>query len=341
MHRATPLNTSFRAYSAGGARTMIHSIDDGKLMQEMGGNFMKGETRDKVESPQNYGFTSVVRAATKDAQGAIKEAAEGFISFIGGNRSFPVCAMMDDRRYRLKELKSGDVAMFDHLQHQLHFNNDGIFITGRTDKKMKFQLSPPPQQQGGSGSSGSSGGQRDATGDQSGGSSGSSNSSSNKGQKQRYDQDSKKHLEITNDTTNLVHDQTINYKTGSHLFSSSGGATRSGGPLVQIFGDKFTAGLGHFMKQVIAAPPTSPMHLTTKGYVDSIFAALGINIPQLPSLPMPPLPPGVTLPPGFTLPSSGEASAVEPSVRVSLEARLSALERRVAELESTRGNRHS
>ena len=44
---------------------------------------------------------------------------------------------MDDRRFRLKELEKGDVAMFDYLQHQMHFNNDGMFMTGRTDKKPK------------------------------------------------------------------------------------------------------------------------------------------------------------------------------------------------------------
>jgi hypothetical protein len=94
------------------------------------------------------------------------------------------------------------------------------------------------------------------------------------------------------------------------------------------------------MKQVTAAPPASPMHLATKGYVDAIFAALQIQIPALPALPMPPLPPGVTLPPGFTLPTSAEASAVEPQPQPLLgpiEARLLVLERRVAELEARGG----
>ena len=40
MHRATPLNSSFRSYVAGGARSVIDKIDDSKLMQEMAGNFM-------------------------------------------------------------------------------------------------------------------------------------------------------------------------------------------------------------------------------------------------------------------------------------------------------------
>ena len=213
-------------------------------------------------------------------------------------------------------------------------------MTGRTDKKMKFQLADPPQDNQQSGqSSGGSGGQSSGSG------SGGSQSGGRKltGQQKRYDKDSKQYYQMTKDATNLVHDKTIEHKTPLHSFqpSSGGGgvAARAGNPLVQIFGDKFTAGLGYFMKQVTAAPPTSPMHLTTKGYVDSIFAALGINIPALPALPIPPLPPGITwppgipLPPGITLPSSAAESS-EPKLFEVMEARISALERRVAELES-------
>src|SRR5215467_10621808 len=98
MHRATPVSTSFRAYSGGGARSCVTSVDDGHFMQEMAGNFMKGESRQKIESPQNYGFTSVVMDADKGQDGAITGSAEGFMTFCGGNRSFPVCAVMDDRR---------------------------------------------------------------------------------------------------------------------------------------------------------------------------------------------------------------------------------------------------
>jgi hypothetical protein len=243
---------------------------------------------------------------------------------------------MDDRRYRLKELKKGDVAIFDYLQHQIHLNNDGMFVTGRTDKKMKFQLIDPPQQQSGTGGAST----RDAT---SGGGQSSGGQASSLGQKKRYDQSSKQYLEVTKDNTNLVHDQTINYKTPLHSFQPSASTARGdvkagGGPLVQIFGDKFTGGLGYFMKQVTAAPPTSPMHLTTKGYVDSIFSALGITIPSLPSLPMPPLPPGITLPPGVTLPteevSPPSAEPAPPTWFDELMRRLGAIEDRLAALEA-------
>jgi hypothetical protein len=159
MHRATPANTSFRSYSSGGARTLIRSIDDGKLMQEMGGNMMAGEQRSGVESPQNYGFTSVVHAA-EEAGGKIKSSAEGFMSFIGGNRSFPVCAIMDDRRHRLYGMEKGDTAMYRGAkdQQQFHMTQEGGFWSADEGKTVRMQLVPSQQQQGGGQGGGSGGG---------------------------------------------------------------------------------------------------------------------------------------------------------------------------------------
>jgi phage gp45-like len=331
MHRATPLNSSFRAYVAGGARVTVPEVDDMQLMQESKGNFMANEAREKIEAPQNYGFTSVVRDAVKGSDGKLQQSAETFVSFMGGNRSFPVFGNMDDRRFRLKELQKGDTAMFDYLQHQLHMNTDGIFITGRTDKKMKFQLADPPQQQSGSSASAQA---ADAS------SGGGSGGQSSMGQTKRYQNSTKQYVEVTKDNTNVVHDQTINYKTGVHSFQppESGATSRASGSLVQIFGDKFTGGLGYFMKQVTAAPPTSSMHLTTQGYVQSIINGLGFNMPSIPSLPMPPLPPGITLPPGVTLPPLDAPARQPPPAAPTwvdeLTSRLEAIEARLAALES-------
>lgn len=142
MHRATPLNAAFRAYTAGGARTVIDEADDKKLMQESKGNFMKGETRGEIESPQNYGFTSHVMPADKDDKGNIKMGAEGFVSFMGGNRSFPVTQVMDDRRHRLKEIAKGDSAMYGAREwgEQFHIDKDGMWMSGNTQRKIKLQL---------------------------------------------------------------------------------------------------------------------------------------------------------------------------------------------------------
>jgi Bacteriophage Mu Gp45 spike protein len=149
MHRATPANSSFRAYSSGGARSVVDKVDDKKLMQEMGGNFMHSETRTEIESPQNYGFTSVVHDAEKDAQGKITDGAETFISFIGGNRSFPVAGAMDDRRHRLHDLEKGDTAMFRGKddQQQLHMNKDGGHWSAPEGKTVRMALVPKKQQQ--------------------------------------------------------------------------------------------------------------------------------------------------------------------------------------------------
>jgi phage gp45-like len=147
MHRQTPYDIAFRGYSAGGARSCIDQVDDSKLMQESNdAHGMLGESWPTAEAPQNYGFTSVVADATKDAAGKIKQCAEGFMSFIGGNRNFPVMGMMDDRRHRLKNLAKdaakGASAMFGLKEwgQQLLNTEDGWFMTGNTQKKNRLQL---------------------------------------------------------------------------------------------------------------------------------------------------------------------------------------------------------
>jgi phage gp45-like len=155
MHRAEPVNSSFRAYVAGGARATVNEVDDSKLMQEHISEFLYQEKREKIETPQNYGFTSVCMDADKDKDGNVTASAETFITFIGGNRSFPVSAAMDDRRHRLNSLEKGDAAMYrlkDDRQ-QIHMTKDGTFVSTRDDKIMRVALVPKKddqqQQQGG------------------------------------------------------------------------------------------------------------------------------------------------------------------------------------------------
>jgi hypothetical protein len=82
------------------------------------------------------------------------------------------------------------------------------------------------------------------------------------------------------------------------------------------------------------------MHVTTKGYVDSIIQGLGFNIPSIPSLPMPPLPPGVTLPPGVLPTETVQSAPREPDSTTwvdTLFRRLDAIEARLASLEARMG----
>lgn len=182
MHRATPLNSSFRSYSAGGARSVVDQVDDQKLMQEMGGNFMHNESRKEIEAPQNYGFTSVVFDAEKGEDGKVAASAETFIGFMGGNRSFPVSGPMDDRRHRMYKCDKGDTAMFRGRgdKQQFHLTKDGGFWTAPQDKTVRMQLVPKDSEsnetvsKGGGGSGGGSAGtqQLEGGGDSGGGASG-------------------------------------------------------------------------------------------------------------------------------------------------------------------------
>ena len=149
MHRATGLTSSFRAYTGGGARSAVGSADDSTLMQESAGNFMAGEARKAIESPQNFGFTSVVMDAIQGAAGQASSmigqfvaSAESMIGFMGSNRSFPVAGVMDDRRHRLNGLDKGDSAMFSTQgrKQQFHMSDDGMFASAPNDKTMRMAL---------------------------------------------------------------------------------------------------------------------------------------------------------------------------------------------------------
>lgn len=157
MHRMTPLQTGFRAHAGGGKRVLVDEANDGETMQEMKGTAMHGESRKNIESPQNYGFSSVVAKAEKDKEGKITGSAEGFMSAVGGASSFAYVGVMDDRRHRLKDLKPGDSGMFrgKNDRQQFHFAEDGTYMSARNDRKQRFALVDPPkdddQKQGGGG----------------------------------------------------------------------------------------------------------------------------------------------------------------------------------------------
>jgi len=128
MHRQTPLTAGFVGYTSGGARALVDVADDEKGMQEMKGSMMFGEARTRIESPQNYGFTSVVLPAKKDKDGQIVQGAEAYINFLGGNRTFPVAAVMDDRRHRPWALKPGENAQYDDIGQMTLMRRNGLYL---------------------------------------------------------------------------------------------------------------------------------------------------------------------------------------------------------------------
>jgi phage gp45-like len=138
MHRQTPSTAGFVGYSSGGARALIDEIDDSKLMQQMKGSMM-GEGRESVEAPQNYGFSSVVRPATKGKDGKIEDCAEGFMSYFGGNRSSNFCAIMDDRRYRPLGLKPGENCQYDDVGQMTLLRRTGLYLLTNDNEEENSQ----------------------------------------------------------------------------------------------------------------------------------------------------------------------------------------------------------
>jgi phage gp45-like len=202
MHRATPYNSSFRAYTSGGARATVSSVDDGKLMQEIGASFMKGEKRSGIETPHTYGFATVPFDPDKDKEGNETAGPECFMQFMGGNRSFPVSGPVDDRRHRLKGLEKGDVALFRGKDdgQQFHMNGIGSFLSTFPGKKLRMQIVKKAQAaaRGGGAATfaeGGAGGAQQADGVQ---------AAEEKGQKAVYKNDSDQYFEVDEAKTESV-----------------------------------------------------------------------------------------------------------------------------------------
>lgn len=101
------------------SRAVLSALSDGAGIQLVQVKLLEGEVRDGVERFQNYGFTSVPLAG-----------AEGVMACVSGNRDHGIVIAMDDRRYRIKALASGEVAVYTNMDKQAHkhriiFKNDG------------------------------------------------------------------------------------------------------------------------------------------------------------------------------------------------------------------------
>ncbi|MBU1040044.1 MAG: phage baseplate assembly protein V [Proteobacteria bacterium] len=83
------------------ARCVLRLVNDGLKMQAVQVDLLADEIGDNMERFQNYGLTSVPLPG-----------AEGVALFLGADRAHGVIIAMDDRRYRLKGLEGGEVALY-------------------------------------------------------------------------------------------------------------------------------------------------------------------------------------------------------------------------------------
>jgi Bacteriophage Mu Gp45 spike protein len=215
MHRATPSDSSFRGYAAGSRGGVVKSVTDSNGLQTCSSGMMKGESREDIEAPQNYGFTSVCADAGADGKGP-----ECQFNYSGGNGSFPIAGAMDDRRHRLLELDKvakGSTGMYGLKEwgQQLLNTEKGWFMTGNIEKKMRLQLVENEQKQGqqGGGQSGGGGGAsatQFAAGGGGGGGGGGSEGGGQQGQdgqKTLHEKQSKYYVDITKERIEHNHEK--------------------------------------------------------------------------------------------------------------------------------------
>ena len=83
------------------ARAILRVVDDTMPIQAVQADLLSGETRDRVERMQEYGFTSVPLPGCR-----------GIALFVGGDRSHGAVIATEDNRYRKKGLGAGEVAIY-------------------------------------------------------------------------------------------------------------------------------------------------------------------------------------------------------------------------------------
>lgn len=114
----------------GVARSVIRAVNDSTEAQECQVELLKGELRDRLERFQEYGYTSVPLAG-----------AEAAAVFVGGNRDHGIIIATEDRRYRLKSLKPGEVAIYTDEGDKVHLKRNGnIEVVAGTKLKITAPL---------------------------------------------------------------------------------------------------------------------------------------------------------------------------------------------------------
>lgn len=82
-------------------RAVLQAVDDGMRMQSVQVVALRGQVIDGAERFQDYGFTSNPHPG-----------AEAVLLGLGGVRQHPIVVKVDDRRYRVVELETGEVCVY-------------------------------------------------------------------------------------------------------------------------------------------------------------------------------------------------------------------------------------
>lgn len=100
------------------SRATVKLVDAKTKLQTLQLGLFFGELKGNIEHFEPYGFTAHPHPE-----------AEALAAFFGGDRSHGVVVTVADRRFRLKELKQGEVALYDDLGQKIVLTRDGIALT--------------------------------------------------------------------------------------------------------------------------------------------------------------------------------------------------------------------
>lgn len=112
------------------ARVEFSGTKEDRALQRGQLKLLADETRDDVEMVGHYGFIS-----------RPKDGAEGVAVFLGGERSHGVIIATEDRRYRIKTLQKGEVALYTDEGDYIHLKrNRNIEVVAGTKVKVTSPL---------------------------------------------------------------------------------------------------------------------------------------------------------------------------------------------------------
>ena len=117
------------------ARAVVRNVDDANGLQILQIEILKGEIKN-LERMQNYGFTGVPLVTS-----------ESVVLFPNGSRDHGIIVAVDDRRYRLRGLANGEVAIYtDEGDNIILKRGNNIEVNTKTFKvnaSEKIELNSP------------------------------------------------------------------------------------------------------------------------------------------------------------------------------------------------------
>lgn len=95
-------------------RGVVKAVDAAKKVQTLQVELLPGEVRDDLEHFQQYGFTA--RPLPES---------EVVVVFVNGRREHGLALGTEDRRYRIQNLESGEVAIYNHTGAKIVLKANG------------------------------------------------------------------------------------------------------------------------------------------------------------------------------------------------------------------------